>query len=1305
MKKLIQRCAISIAAIALLTGTHKAANAVVGATVPWTSLEAEAGTLGAGATVVGQQLAPDRYSNPTLEASGHSYVQLNQTGQYVQWTNNTGHSINAINIRACVPDTSGGGGQTYSLSMYVNGTFRQSVTLSSKQTWIYEGVNYQGNDQAPSQGKPHVFYDDMHTFISGAVVANGDTIRLEKDAADSASFYYIDVVDIESVAAALTQPAGSLSITDFGAVANSPGTNNYTSIQNCINACQSQGKTMWIPSGTFYFQNQGGLSANGITITGAGPWYSTIYRNTTLPFNSGGLGAIWNLTSCHVSNFANDSNATSRASTDGCGGAMDTTGTNWTADNIWTQHVMSGFWASGTGGTIQNCRLTSIWADGANINNVSLNNTVGNNITEKNNFVRGTGDDGIAINSVHDNGGPAFTPMANCSFLNNTVTCAWGGKDIAIYGGSGHLVQNNYAADTARYIGLGIGKFGTNGSDLLSATVTGNTVVRGGGNGFEQGQPAMHCGNGGDGQGVGIVQNVTITGNTIINSLYDGMGFSTSSGIDFETNTIQNPGRDGVIIQPPFYPAPSGSATLKFNTVTGLIPGRTQYHNNSGGYTVTENNNSWDSTGGGPEQPYGGTPWAIPGTVQNENYDTGGEGVGYHDSDTTNSGGQYRTDGVDVEGTSDGGTGFDVGFTNSGEWLKYTVNVASAGTYTVSFRVANGNTTSGTIHLMNASGTNLTGSVTVPATGGWQTWTTVNATVTLPAGQQVLELFEDTGGYNFNYMTFASSGNVAPSTPTLSGTAGNGSVSLSWTTSTGTPTPTYTLLRGTTPGGENTTVTSGLTSTSFSNTGLTNGQAYYYKVQAINVAGTATSNEVGPLTPQPSLPGSTTLSGSAGNTQVTLSWTTSSGATSYNIYQNGTLKTNTGNTNLSANVTGLTNGTSYNFTVAGVNSAGTGSQSNSVALTPTSGSTMVLGIACGNSAQSPYVADVDFSGGAVSSGTTTTISTAGVTNPAPQSVYQHARKGTCTYTIPGLTAGASYTVRLHFAEYAHTGTGQRQFNVSINGTQVLTNFDIFAAAGGEFKANVQQFSATANGSGQIVLVFTTVLDNVLINGIEIDSASGGGTAPPAPTGLTATAGNLQVALNWNAVSGATSYNILRSNSSNTETQLATSSTNSFTNTGLTNGTTYFYKVSAVNSFGTSGLSNEASGTPFGGVTGIDLIVTSISWTPTTLSSGAHVIFSCVVKNQGSVATPAGTIVGAQFAVDGVTTPITWSDTNTASLAAGASVTLTANSGTGGNNFWTAVSGSHTVQAWVDDVNRIAESNENNNKTTATVSVP
>ena len=152
-------------------------------------------------------------------------------------------------------------------------------------------------------------------------------------------------------------------------------------------------------------------------------------------------------------------------------------------------------------------------------------------------------------------------------------------------------------------------------------------------------------------------------------------------------------------------------------------------------------------------------------------------------------------------------------------------------------------------------------------------------------------------------------------------------------------------------------------------------------------------------------------------------------------------------------------------------------------------STGILSIACGNSAQGSFVADTDFSGGSASSGTTTSINLSKVVNPAPTSVYQHGRKGNCTYTIPGLTPNAPYKVRLDFCEYAATGSGQRTFNVAINGTQVLTNYDIFANAGGEFIANAQTFNVNANGSGQIVIQFTTVVNNALVAGIEVTSNS------------------------------------------------------------------------------------------------------------------------------------------------------------------------------------------------------------------------
>ena len=141
-------------------------------------------------------------------------------------------------------------------------------------------------------------------------------------------------------------------------------------------------------------------------------------------------------------------------------------------------------------------------------------------------------------------------------------------------------------------------------------------------------------------------------------------------------------------------------------------------------------------------------------------------------------------------------------------------------------------------------------------------------------------------------------------------------------------------------------------------------------------------------------------------------------------------------------------------------------------------------ISAGGPAAAPYVADEDFTGGATSD-TTHAITTTGLSDPAPQSVYQHNRYGNFTYTIPGLTAGASYTVRLHFAEEYWTTAGSRTFNVLINGTQVLTDFDIFAAAGGEYIAVIEPFTATASSTGTITIQFVTVKDNAQVNGIEI----------------------------------------------------------------------------------------------------------------------------------------------------------------------------------------------------------------------------
>ena len=204
-------------------------------------------------------------------------------------------------------------------------------------------------------------------------------------------------------------------------------------------------------------------------------------------------------------------------------------------------------------------------------------------------------------------------------------------------------------------------------------------------------------------------------------------------------------------------PYKTGLAATSF-LETGLAP-RIKYY-----YTVAAVNTAGSSPRSrerdatvqpAMEAPHGGKAWAVPGTIEMEDYDAGGEEIGFHDNDGTNSGGaSYRpSDGVDIEDCTDLGGGYSVGWTAAGQWLRYTVS-AEAGTYTVGFRVSAAGA-GGRFHLEDASGKDLTGPVTVTDTGGWQSWATVNATVTLQAGRQVLKLVEDTGGYDLNRMVFA----------------------------------------------------------------------------------------------------------------------------------------------------------------------------------------------------------------------------------------------------------------------------------------------------------------------------------------------------------------------------------------------------------------------------------------------------------------------------------------------------------------------------------------------------------------------
>ena len=250
----------------------------IGASTPFISYEAESGNLGGGATVIALTSPPTtEFSSPQLEASGHAYVHLAGTGQNVTLTNNTGKAITALNVRYSIPDAPTGGGISNTLDLYVGGTFRLQIPVTSFQTWVYEATtNYNGMSKDPTTGNPHVFWDEVAFFVPGGAIPPGGTFTLQMDSSNTAAYYNIDVVDLETPPPPLAQPANSLSIMSYGAQSNTPSFDNTTPLLNCAAAALSAGKSVWIPPGTFYINAQSSVKPGAVTIGGAGPWYSKL---------------------------------------------------------------------------------------------------------------------------------------------------------------------------------------------------------------------------------------------------------------------------------------------------------------------------------------------------------------------------------------------------------------------------------------------------------------------------------------------------------------------------------------------------------------------------------------------------------------------------------------------------------------------------------------------------------------------------------------------------------------------------------------------------------------------------------------------------------------------------------------------------------------------------------------------------------------------------------------------------------------------------------------------------------------------
>ena len=525
----------------------------VGAEVPFVTIEAEARsnrTNGRIVQLAGLPKATD--FSPQLEASGRAFVELTDVGQFVEFQ--APSVANAMVVRHCIPDAPSGGGITAMLGLYINGRRAESITLSSRHNWLYGSGEIGSNGQSDTPNEhPHVFWDEVRFFLPTPIAA-GDTVRLQKDAADTAAFYRIDLMEPELVPPPLTPPTGALSVLDFGATPDDE-TVDTAAIARCIAAARERKVPVWLPPGTFLQDER--FDLDGATVRGAGMWHTRLQAvpkesprsfGRHLGFRPSGVGSA-------VSDLTIEGCQTDRS-----GGqiAFVGIGTGWKIENVWMTHLSVGAWMAGEDASFVNCRVRMTYADGININNGKT--LTARRILVENNHVRGTGDDGIAI--LAHNQSPHVT--ARITVRRNTVIAPWWAHCFDLAGGRDHLIEENFFADSTQHGGLVINLPGAFPMyPQQKATIRKNVVLRCGGNFARQRRGAIWIF-----PGSTRIDDVTFSDNVIQDSLFRAIHVSGKhpAHITFERNSIRNVGQDGIVING----GASGVIVLTDNQLTGL---------------------------------------------------------------------------------------------------------------------------------------------------------------------------------------------------------------------------------------------------------------------------------------------------------------------------------------------------------------------------------------------------------------------------------------------------------------------------------------------------------------------------------------------------------------------------------------------------------------------------------------------------------------------------------------------------------------------------------------------------------------
>ena len=457
-----------------------------GASVPFVEQEAE------NATTTGEVVGPDRTAYTVAsEASGRSVVKLDKAGEYVQFT--LTRPANAVTLRYSIPDSATGGGLTGPIDVAVNGKKLTSATLTSQYSWLYGTYPFSNDPQAepnkdwwltecgcvPSATTPAPVFEKpfrpFHVFAEKRIplvvpLKKGDTVRFTVPASNTLDWIALDVADFEQVGLPKVPKGAFVNAWLYGADPTGRRS-SADALDRAIAAGAKKHLPVYVPPGTYKVDRH--LIVDKVTLIGAGSWWTTLTGD--------GVGVYGKYvedggsTDVHLADFAIVGNVRDRVDDDQVNGVGGALGGGSTVERLFIQHTKVGMWFDGPfdGLTVKDNVIVDQIADGLNLRRGITHATVANN------FVRGTGDDGLAMwsDQVSD---PVADADHDNVFSHNTVIAPALANNIAIYGGHDNTVASNVVADPVRE-GSTLHAGARFGSTPFSGRTTfrDNTTVRG----------------------------------------------------------------------------------------------------------------------------------------------------------------------------------------------------------------------------------------------------------------------------------------------------------------------------------------------------------------------------------------------------------------------------------------------------------------------------------------------------------------------------------------------------------------------------------------------------------------------------------------------------------------------------------------------------------------------------------------------------------------------------------------------------------------------------------------------------------